>query len=179
MDDLLRARLAAVRVLALDVDGVLTDGSLAYGPEGESLKVFHVRDGLGLRLVQSEGIAVAVITAKRSPMLSRRLAELKVEHVLDGREDKGVALVELAARLGVSLEQIAYAGDDVLDLPALRRAGVAIAVADAHPRARAEAHWTTIERGGRGAVREICDALLSARGRLDAACEALISGSGR
>lgn len=171
--DALRTRLASVRALVLDVDGVLTDGSLAYGPEGETLKTFFVRDGLGIRLARREGIAVAVITAKRSRMLTRRLAELEVEHLLDGREDKGVALEELAASLGIPLEQTAFVGDDVLDLPALRRAGVAIAVADAHRLVRAEAHWTTVERGGRGAVREVCDALLEARGRLEAAVDAL------
>lgn len=169
----LRARLAEVRVLVLDVDGVLTDGTLSYGAEGEVLKTFHVRDGLGIRLVLREGIAVAVITAKRSPMLLRRLADLGVEHVLDGREDKGVALGELAASLGVALDAIAFVGDDVLDLPALRRAGVSIAVADAHSLVRREVAWVTEERGGRGAVREVCDALLDARGRLSEACEEL------
>jgi 3-deoxy-D-manno-octulosonate 8-phosphate phosphatase (KDO 8-P phosphatase) len=169
----LRARLAAVRALALDVDGVLTDGSLTYGPEGETAKTFHVRDGLGIKLLMREGIAVAVITARRSPMLSRRMAELGVAHVLDGREDKGVALRELAASLGVAADAIAFAGDDVLDLPAMRAAGVGIAVADAHPMVREEAAWVTRERGGHGAVREICDAILEARGRLRAAVDAL------
>ncbi|AKF09659.1 KdsC family phosphatase [Sandaracinus amylolyticus] len=170
----LREKLAAVRALALDVDGVLTDGSLTYGADGEVLKTFHVRDGMGMRLVQNEGIAVAVITAKRSPMLVRRLADLKVAHLLDGREDKGVAIAELAATLGVPLASIAFVGDDVLDLPAMRAAGVGIAVADAHPLVREAAAWVTRERGGRGAVREVCDALLDARGRLRAACEELL-----
>jgi len=169
----LRARLAVVRALALDVDGVLTDGSLTYGPEGEALKTFHVRDGLGVRLLLREEIAVAVITARRSPMLTRRMAELGVVHVLDGREDKAVALRELAGALGVTLDAIAFVGDDVLDLPALRAAGLAIAVSDAHPMVCEEAAWVTRERGGRGAVREVCDAILEARGRLRAACDEL------
>ncbi|UJR86890.1 KdsC family phosphatase [Sandaracinus amylolyticus] len=175
LDDVaLREKLASVRALALDVDGVLTDGSLTYGADGEVLKTFHVRDGMGMRLVQNEGIAVAVITAKRSPMLVRRLADLKVAHLLDAREDKGVAMAELAATLGVPLASIAFVGDDVFDLPAMRAAGVGIAVADAHPLVREEAAWVTRERGGRGAVREVCDALLDARGRLRAACEELL-----
>lgn len=174
LDPSLRDVLATVRVLALDVDGVLTDGSLVYGENGEVLKTFHVRDGLGIRLLQSEGISVAVITAKRSPMLVRRLDDLGVVHLLDGREDKGVALTELAATLGVPLQAIAFLGDDVFDLPAMRAAGVAVAVADAHRLVRDEAAWVTSERGGRGAVREVCDALLDARARLQAACEELL-----
>ncbi|MDQ3037165.1 MAG: HAD hydrolase family protein [Myxococcota bacterium] len=177
--DALRARFAAVRALVLDVDGVLTDGALTYGPDGEVVKVFHVRDGLGIRLAQREGIVVAMITAKRSPMLSRRLAELEVMHVLDGREDKGAALAELAASLDLAQHELAFVGDDVLDLAAMRAAGLAIAVADAHPFVLEEAAWVTHERGGRGAVREVCDALLDARGRLRAACEDLARGIGR
>ena len=172
--DALRARLAAVRVLVLDVDGVLTDGSLFYGPEGETLKRFDVKDGLGVRLVRGERIEVAVISAKRSPMLTRRLADLGIARVLDGRDDKARALGELATSLEVPREAMAFVGDDVLDLGAMRSAGVAIAVADAHPLVRREAAWVTCARGGHGAVREVCDALLAARGRLEAAVAALI-----
>jgi 3-deoxy-D-manno-octulosonate 8-phosphate phosphatase (KDO 8-P phosphatase) len=170
----LRDRLATVRALVLDVDGVLTDGSLVYGPEGEIQKTFHVRDGLGLRLLLRENIFVGIITAKRSPMLARRLSELGIVHVLEGREDKGNALLELATTFGIEVHEIAYVGDDVLDLPALRTAGVPITVADAHPFAREAAAWTTAACGGHGAVREVCDSILNARGRLHAACEELI-----
>ncbi len=170
----LRERLAAVRALVLDVDGVLTDGSLVYGPEGEIQKTFHVRDGLGLRLLLREHIFIGVITAKQSPMLTRRLSDLGIVHVLAGREDKGIALSELASTFGVEVGSIAFVGDDVLDLPALRAAGMPIAVADAHPFVREAAAWTTTARGGRGAVREVCDSILDARGRLRAACEELI-----
>lgn len=170
----LRDRLALVRALVLDVDGVLTDGSLVYGPEGEVQKTFHVRDGLGLRLLLREKIFVGVITAKQSPMLSRRLTELGVEHVFYGRQDKGRAILELASSIGVEVGSMAFVGDDVLDLPALRAVGMPIAVADAHPFVREAAAWITSARGGHGAVREVCDSILNARDRLRAACEELI-----
>jgi 3-deoxy-D-manno-octulosonate 8-phosphate phosphatase (KDO 8-P phosphatase) len=160
----LRERQARVRLLACDVDGVLTDGTLWYGPDGELLKGFHVRDGLGLRLLREAGVEVAVVSARSSPALARRVADLKLRHVHTGREDKWVAVQEMMAALGLTSEQVAFVGDDVLDLPALREVGLAIAVRDAHPRVLEAVHWVTDAPGGRGAVREIADALIAVQG---------------
>ncbi len=168
-----RERAVSVRALVLDVDGVLTDGTLWYGERGEVMKAFSVRDGLGLRLLRLEGVAVAVISAKRSPPLVARLDDLGIEHLYLGREDKLRALDELSGALSIDRASMAYVGDDLVDLPVLAAVGLPIAVADAHPRACAAAAWVTEAPGGRGAVREVAEGLLEARGRLDAACEAL------
>lgn len=154
----------AVRLLALDVDGVLTDGRLLYGPDGESLKAFHARDGLGLKLLRDAGIEVAIISGRRSPPLERRLAELGIEHVFLGREDKTRALDALLEATGLEASAVAYAGDDLPDVPVLARVGLPITVADATDEAKAAAVWITDKPGGTGAVREICDALLDAQG---------------
>lgn len=170
-----RERAAAVRALVLDVDGVLTDGTLWYGPDGEIMKAFSVRDGLGLRLLKIEGLAVAVISAKRSAALAARLRDLDIAHVYLGREDKLRALDELVTTLSILPAQMAYVGDDLLDLPALDVVGLPITVADAHPRVRARAAWVTQALGGRGAVREIAEGLLEARGRLETVYDLLTS----
>jgi len=170
-----RAIAAEVRMLALDVDGVMTDGRLWYGAEGEVLKAFHVRDGLGIRLLMHEGVDVAIISARRAPALDRRIRDLGIAHVFVGRDDKESALDEILETLRVPATQIAYVGDDILDLPVMRRIGLPIAVADAHPLVREEAAWVTSLPGGTGAVREVADALLHARGRLREASESLLA----
>jgi 3-deoxy-D-manno-octulosonate 8-phosphate phosphatase (KDO 8-P phosphatase) len=152
-----------IRLLALDVDGVLTDGRLYLSAAGEELKVFHVRDGSGLVALQRAGIAVALVSGRDSAAVSRRAAELGIRHVRQGVSDKGAELDRLLAALAVGPAETACVGDDTPDLPMLRRAGLAIAVADAHPALVEAAHWTTTAPGGRGAVREVCDLLLSAR----------------
>ena len=124
-------RASRVRLLALDVDGVLTDGRLYYGESGEALKAFHARDGLGLRLLLDEGVEVAVITARRAPIVVKRCEELRIRRVFVGRDDKRSVLAELASTLGIEPAAMAFVGDDVLDLPALRYVGLPIAVADA------------------------------------------------
>jgi 3-deoxy-D-manno-octulosonate 8-phosphate phosphatase (KDO 8-P phosphatase) len=172
----LRPRAARIRALVLDVDGVMTDGSLVYGADGEAQKTFHVKDGLGIRLLRTAGIEVGVISAKRSAPLLARLRDLRIDRAELGRDDKRSALDELASALGVSCDEIAYAGDDLLDIPVLERVGLSIAVSDAHPRVRAKAAWVTHAPGGRGAVREIADDLLDARGELDAVCARLFAG---
>jgi len=154
---------ARVRLLVLDVDGVLTDGRLYYGPRGEALKVFHVRDGLGLKLLAAAGITLAVISGRRSTMTARRCRELGVRHLLQGVEDKLAAFNVLRRRLGVSPGACACVGDDVPDVPLMREMGLSFAVADAHPQARNAAHVITRLPGGGGAVREVCDYLLEAR----------------
>lgn len=170
----LRAQAARVRLLVLDADGVLTDGRLYYGADGEVVKAFHAHDGLGLRLLRNEGVQLAVISGRAAPALERRLRDLRIHHVLLGRDDKQAGLLECLSSAGVSAEEAAFMGDDVLDLPGMRAVGLSIAVADAHQRVRHEAHWVTLAGGGRGAVREVADALLEARGRLDAAVDELL-----
>jgi 3-deoxy-D-manno-octulosonate 8-phosphate phosphatase (KDO 8-P phosphatase) len=154
-----------VRLLVLDVDGVLTDGRLYYGARGETLKVFHVRDGLGVKLLAAAGVTVAVISGRKSAMTARRCRELGIRHLFQGVEDKRAAFHRLRKRLGLTAVQCACAGDDVPDVALMREVGLAFAVADAQPEARAAAHVVTRLPGGSGAVREICDYLLGARAR--------------
>lgn len=154
---------ARVRLLVLDVDGVLTDGRLYYGMRGETLKVFHVRDGLGLKLLAAAGVTVAVISGRRSAMTARRCRELGVRHLLQGVEDKLAAFHRLRTRLRVGPEDCACVGDDLPDVPLMREVGLSFAVADAHPTARSAARMVTRLAGGAGAVREVCDYILEAR----------------
>lgn len=159
----LRARARRLRLLAFDVDGVLTDGRLHYGPEGETLKVFHVHDGHGLKQLARAGVALAIITGRDSPMVARRAEELGIEHVIQGRDDKGEALAALAAELNLAAEAVGYVGDDEPDVAALHWAGLGFSVADAHDSARGAADWIAPRNGGDGAARAICDLLLDAR----------------
>jgi 3-deoxy-D-manno-octulosonate 8-phosphate phosphatase (KDO 8-P phosphatase) len=163
MSRVARRRLRAIRALVLDVDGVLTDGSLYYGPGGQVFKRFNVKDGMGIRLVQEAGIAVAFLSAEETAAVKRRARTLKVRHVFLGVEDKLRALDTFLARQGLEYGETAYVGDDVNDLGPLGRVGLAVAPADAAPQARRAAHWVTERRGGEGAVREVCDALLAGR----------------
>jgi 3-deoxy-D-manno-octulosonate 8-phosphate phosphatase (KDO 8-P phosphatase) len=160
-------RAAKVRLLALDVDGTLTDGRLWFGSAGEQFKAFHVQDGLGMKLLQQAGIEIAWITARRSDIVSRRAADLGIVRVDQGCDDKARALHGHCAELGLALNQVAYMGDDLPDRPALRMAGLAVVPANAHPWVAAVAHWKTVARGGEGAVRELCDLLLVTQGRRD------------
>ncbi len=162
------AKARAIRLLALDCDGVLTDGSLLYGNNGEDLKAFSILDGLGIKLLRTGGVEVAIITGRRSALLERRARELGIELLLQGREDKLVALRELIAGRGIALDAVAYCGDDLPDLPAIRAAGLGIAPANAWPLVREHADWVTTRTGGSGAVREICEGILHAQGKLQA-----------
>jgi 3-deoxy-D-manno-octulosonate 8-phosphate phosphatase (KDO 8-P phosphatase) len=154
-----------LRLLVLDVDGVLTDGRLHYGADGEQLKVFHVRDGHGIKALQRAGVGVAVISGRESAAVRQRCRELGIEEVQQGVADKAAALLELCERLDVRLRDCACVGDDTPDVPMMRQAGFAVAVADAHADARRAAHRRTTLAGGHGAVREVCDWLLAARRR--------------
>jgi 3-deoxy-D-manno-octulosonate 8-phosphate phosphatase (KDO 8-P phosphatase) len=154
---------AQIRLLVLDVDGVLTDGRLWFGADGETLKVFHVRDGAGLKALQQAGIQVAIISGRRSAAVERRCAELGIRHLFQGREDKAAALRELLAELAVSAAATACVVDDTPDLPLMAIVALPVAVADAHADVRAAARHVTRAAGGRGAVREVCDLLLEAR----------------
>ena len=160
----LRARARRLRLMAFDVDGVLTDGRLHYGPEGETLKVFHVRDGHGLKQLARAGVALAIITGRDSAMVTRRARELGIDHVIQGRDDKGEALAALAAELELPAEAVGYAGDDEPDVAALHWAGLGFSVADAHASACDAADWIAPRNGGDGAARAICDLVLDARG---------------
>jgi 3-deoxy-D-manno-octulosonate 8-phosphate phosphatase (KDO 8-P phosphatase) len=152
-----------MRLLVLDVDGVMTDGRLEYDADGEHGKSFHVRDGYGIKAVISSGIDVAVISGRESPATQRRCRELGVRHVLLGVGDKGAALSQLLSTLKLQPAQCICVGDDEPDVPMLQLVGLAVAVADAHPVATAVAHRRTRQRGGAGAVREVCDWLLAAQ----------------
>lgn len=153
-----------LRLVVFDVDGVLTDGSLYYGPQGESLKAFNVRDGYGMKALQRHGIEVAIITGRNSEMTRARARDLGIDHLVQGREDKGVALDELLAKLGIDAVDTAYMGDDVVDIAAMQKVALALTVEDAHPDVIPVAHWRSRQPGGRGAVREACDLLVAARG---------------
>jgi 3-deoxy-D-manno-octulosonate 8-phosphate phosphatase (KDO 8-P phosphatase) len=156
-------RARRIRLLVLDVDGVLTDGRLYFSAEGEALKVFDVRDGYGLVALQRAGVLVAIISGRDSPAVLRRAAELGIRQVRQGVEDKAAEFEALLARLAIPAEETACIGDDAPDLPILRRAGLSIAVADAHASVKEQVHWVTNLGGGRGGVREACDLLLSAK----------------
>ncbi len=155
---------AAIRMLVLDVDGVLTDGRLHFGARGEALKEFHVRDGLGIQQIARAGIEVAVISGRKSKMVDVRCRELGVEHVYQGAKDKLPVLEKLCARLKIEPSACACVGDDLPDIPLMRKVALAFAVADAHPEARHAAHLITKLPGGHGAVREVCDYLLAHSG---------------
>jgi 3-deoxy-D-manno-octulosonate 8-phosphate phosphatase (KDO 8-P phosphatase) len=161
----LLGNLARVRALVLDVDGVLTDGSLYYDEHGPAFKKFHVRDGMGLHLVLEAGLAVALITGEDAGIVRRRAEKLKIADVFGGVEDKRRTLDAFLTSRGLSPGDALYVGDDVNDVPALERAGFPVAVADAAPEALRAARLVTERRGGEGAVREVCDALLAARAR--------------
>ena len=157
--------LGEIELLVLDVDGVLTDGRLYFSARGEALKAFHVRDGHGLKLLISSGVSVAAISGRRSSAVTLRMRELKVRHVIQGCSDKVDAFLDLAERLAIDPLACACIVDDTIDLPLMAAVGFAAAVADAHPLVKSAAHWVSTEPGGRGAVRELCDALLRARHR--------------
>lgn len=158
---------AGIRLLALDVDGIMSDGKLFFSANGDELKAFNILDGLGLKQVMAAGITVAVITGRSSPLTQRRMTDLGIPHLMQGREDKKVALEELANTLEIGPEEIAYMGDDLPDLPAIRFAGLGITVPNAYWLVREQADVCTALPGGSGAVREACDLLLTAGGQLD------------
>ena len=160
----LQEKMKAVKLLALDVDGVLTDGNITYSSDGMETKTFNIQDGLGIKLLQNTGVVLAIITGRRSAMVERRAQELGIEHLLSGREDKGVALAELANLTQLHTGQIAYMGDDLPDYAALQMSGLGVTTADAHPEIQKIADWVTPLSGGKGAVRQLCDAIMRAQG---------------
>ena len=160
----MREKAAKVRMLALDVDGILTDGRLYFTETGQELKAFNSRDGLGLKMLMDNGYQLALITGRISQAVKHRAEQLGIEHVYQGQGNKLPAYMELVEKLGLADDEVCYAGDDWIDLPVLDRVGLAVTVADAEPEVISRVHWVTSRPGGRGAVREICNLLLESRG---------------
>jgi 3-deoxy-D-manno-octulosonate 8-phosphate phosphatase (KDO 8-P phosphatase) len=166
MKDIL-AKAAQIKLVVFDVDGVLTDGSLFVGDDGQEYKAFHSRDGLGMKMLRQSGVEIGIITARTSEVVKHRMENLDIQHVYQGRLDKLPAIKELLAKLDLTFEQTAYVGDDVVDLPVMTQVGLAIAVQDAHPLAKQHAHWQTPHGGGRGAARDVCELIMEAQNTLD------------
>lgn len=162
----LRERLTRIKLMIFDVDGVLTDGSLWYGEQGEMFKRFNALDGHGLKMLATSGIKVALVTGREGPIVSRRAAELGLGDVIQNVRDKGAVLTALVARYHLTLEESGFMGDDLIDLPAMQRAGFAASVPDAPAYMMQAAHWVATKSGGKGAVRECCDLILASQGRL-------------
>jgi 3-deoxy-D-manno-octulosonate 8-phosphate phosphatase (KDO 8-P phosphatase) len=163
------SRARGISLLVLDVDGVLTNGAIVYGQGSDEIKSFHTHDGLGIRLALKSGLAIALVTGRSSAALDRRAAELGIELVMQGVSEKLGAVTQLANSLSLQLTEVAFVGDDLIDLPAMVRVGLAIAVADAVDEVRAAAQLVTVREGGRGAVREAIEFILKAKGAWGAA----------
>jgi 3-deoxy-D-manno-octulosonate 8-phosphate phosphatase (KDO 8-P phosphatase) len=161
-----RERAKKIKLVIFDVDGVLTDGKLLFDEHGNEYKWFHSRDGLGITLLRETGVEVAVISGRASKSVAQRMVSLGIERVFQGQRHKLIAYESLRAELDLEPEQIAHVGDDLLDLPLMRRVGLSVAVADAHPSILPFAHWVTAKQGGVGAVREVCDLIMDAQGNL-------------
>ncbi len=166
MDVAGRAR--SIRLAIFDVDGVMTDGTLYIGAHGEAFKAFNILDGHGMKMLQSAGVATAIISGRSSDAVARRASELGIEHVVQGSHDKVAAFEALIATLGFTRDQCSFVGDDLPDLPVMRLCGLAVAVANAAEPVKSAAHYVTRASGGRGAVREFCELVLEAQGQLAA-----------
>lgn len=164
-------KLKHIKVLLLDVDGVLTDGRIIYDDRGVEIKEFNVKDGLGIRMLMSAGIPVGIVTGRSCPALQHRCRNLGIDLVLDGVRNKAEVLEGILHSLSAVPDDIAFMGDDLPDLPLMRRVGLSIAVSDAHPLVAAQAHMVTAAEGGKGAVREVCETILKARGLWETALE--------
>jgi 3-deoxy-D-manno-octulosonate 8-phosphate phosphatase (KDO 8-P phosphatase) len=156
-----------LKLLILDVDGVLTDGKLFFDNQGNEYKSFHARDGHGIKLLRQTGVEVAVISGRKSNSVALRMKNLGIEYVYQGHENKQAAFDELIQKTGIMPEQAAHVGDDLLDLPIMMRVGLAIAVNDANFAVKQRAHWCTTLPGGHGAVREVCDFIMQAQGNFE------------
>lgn len=163
----INAKASIIKLLICDVDGVMTDGGLFFGDNGLEYKAFHSRDGLGIMMLQRSGIPLAVITARTSDVVKHRMNNLNIDLVFQGQRNKVQAFEELCQKLQLEHTQVAYVGDDLVDLPVMRKVGLAIAVADAHDRVKQQADWITQHNGGHGAVRDVCELLMAAQGTLE------------
>lgn len=159
----LRDRLSRVVLLSMDLDGTLTDGGLYYTEDGTELRKYHVRDGMGVKMIQAAGLSTAIITMSTTPAITRRSERLGIDHLVLGARDKVGALIAICQDLGISLDQVAHIGDDVNDMDLLQVVGCPVAVADAIDPVKALAAWVTPNKGGQGAVRDLCDQLLAVR----------------
>jgi len=169
MNSLLAQRAKTIKLAIFDVDGVMTDGRLYFLADGSEFKTFNTLDGHGIKMLIASGVLTAIISGRTTPAVERRANNLGIQHVYQGREDKLAVLEELLAELGLDYSQVAYLGDDLPDLPVIRRVGLGMAVANAHSFVRQHAHGVTSARGGEGAVREFCELILDAQGNLEAA----------
>lgn len=161
--DTLLAKAAKIKLLLLDVDGVLTDNKLFYGDNGVEYKSFHTRDGHGMVMLQKSGIEIGIITGRQSELVKRRMQDLKVAHLYQGVPDKLPTFLALMEKLGIELEEVAYMGDDILDLPILTRVGLSATVANADPEVLKRVDFISQNRGGEGAVRELCELILKSQ----------------
>ncbi|SFX02203.1 KdsC family phosphatase [Marinospirillum alkaliphilum] len=168
ISDALLEKLRPLRLMVLDVDGVLTDGSLFFHVDGSETKAFNTQDGQGIKLLQASGVEVAIITGRDSSIVSQRAAALKINNVMQGREDKINALSELVAKLGLDWNQVGYCGDDLPDLAAIRKAGFGASVPNAPDYIRQHSDYVTQRAGGQGAVRELTDLIMKAQGNWQA-----------
>ncbi|MDP2152739.1 MAG: HAD family hydrolase [Methylotenera sp.] len=163
----LSERLKNIRLLVLDVDGVMTDGGLTIGDDGQEYKTFHAHDGLGMKLLKATGVNLAIITGRTSEVVKKRAESTGVAHFYQGAEDKLATLQDLMKLSGLEAAQCAFMGDDVVDLPPMLQCGLAIAVPDSPDLLLKHAHYVTQKQGGRGAVREVCELIMQAQGTFD------------
>ncbi len=168
-------RAKRLKLMIFDVDGVLTDGGLRYGPEGELIKTFNALDGHGIKLLQKSGVRTAIISARQSPIVTRRATDLGISILLQGVEDKRSAFEKMITDLKLTPEECGFMGDDVIDLPVMTRVGFAISVPNGHAEVRSRAHYVAQAHGGNGAVREVCDFILRAQDNYDSALAPYLS----
>ena len=170
----IQAKASNIRLVIFDVDGVLTDGGLFIGDDGQEYKQFNSKDGHGMVMLQNSGVGIGIITGRTSEVVRIRMSSLGIQHVYQGQRDKLPAYEKLKAETELEDTQIAYVGDDVVDLPVMVRVGLAITVQDGHPTTKQHAHWVTSNGGGRGAAREVCELIMDAQGTLAPALQAYI-----
>ncbi|MGR6035085.1 MAG: 3-deoxy-manno-octulosonate-8-phosphatase KdsC [Candidatus Nitrosoglobus sp.] len=164
-------RASAIKLVIFDVDGVLTDGGLYFGNDGQEYKVFHSRDGHGMKMLQHTGVRIGIITGRTSQAVNHRMEGLGIIDVYQGQKIKLPAYEHLLQKLKLQPHEIAYVGDDVMDLAIMQRVGLALTVQDAHPLVKQHAHWITPNVGGRGAARDVCELIMEAQGTLKAQLE--------
>jgi 3-deoxy-D-manno-octulosonate 8-phosphate phosphatase (KDO 8-P phosphatase) len=174
MQDIME-KAAHIRLVIFDVDGVLTDGSLYIGDDGQEYKAFNSLDGHGMKMLHDSGVHIGIITGRSSEVVRIRMESLGIDHVYQGQREKLPAYQDLKQKLGLEDAQVAYVGDDVVDLPVMSRVGLAVAVQDAHSFTKQHAHWITPTEGGHGAGREVCELIMSAQGKLQAALDQYLS----
>ena len=171
----LLSRFKNIKMLVLDVDGVMTDGGLTIGDDGQEYKTFHAHDGLGMKLLKATGVELAIITGRTSNVVKKRAESTGVSHFYQGAEDKLEAFNDLVSKSGLQANQCAFMGDDVVDLPPMLKCGLALAVPDSPALVLKYAHFVTSKAGGRGAVREVCELIMQAQGSFDVQMERFLT----